>query len=129
MADIEYISDFLNKPGVEGKRQTRGYIPLGNSIGGGAQLGHNRQGRPRIADFPCSKCGQDALVCRSTGKQGSLTVRYYKCVSCGHRGVLITDTDCTWWKNTNCGLGRPVNIGAYIAPEKYRRLALFEWCM
>ena len=27
MADIEYISDFLNTPGVEGKRQTRGYIP------------------------------------------------------------------------------------------------------
>ena len=27
MADIEYISDFLNTPRVEGKRQTRGYIP------------------------------------------------------------------------------------------------------
>lgn len=39
MADIEYISDFLNTPGVEGKRQTRGYIPAypGNFTGAQGQ--------------------------------------------------------------------------------------------
>lgn len=110
MADIEYISNFLNKPGVKGKRQTRRYIPVGNSIGEGAQLEHERQGRPRIADFPCPKCGQDALICRSTGEQGSLTVRYYKCASCGHRGVLVTGKDCTWWKNSNCVRERSVSM-------------------
>ena len=65
MAAIKYISDVLNKPGVNGKRQTRRYTPVGNSIGEGAQLEHERQGRPRIADFPCPKCGQDALICRT----------------------------------------------------------------
>lgn len=94
-----------------------------------SQLEHNRQGRPRIADFPCPKCGHDSLVCRSTGKQGSLTVRYYKCASCGHRGVLVTGADCTWWKSANCGRKQPASIRARMIPEKYRRLALFEWCM
>lgn len=37
MADIEYISDFLNTPGVEGKRQTRGYIPASPGNFTGAQ--------------------------------------------------------------------------------------------
>lgn len=39
MADLEYISQFLNRPSVEGQRQTRGYIPArpGNFYGNANQ--------------------------------------------------------------------------------------------
>lgn len=60
----------------------------------------NKNGRPRVIDFCCPKCGADALRCYRTKRQGTMTARYYVCASCGHHGVFIRGASRDWWKNT-----------------------------
>ena len=47
----------------------------------------------------CPACHADAMVCQGTRKQGSATVRHYRCSECGHTSLWISTPQNEWWKN------------------------------
>ena len=70
------------------------------------EYGHDRRMDLRKCDI-CPRCGQNAMVCYGTRRQGSRIVRYYRCGSCGHRRVWldVPQKGMGWMGNLNvCGI-------------------------